>query len=67
VEVHKTYDVMKESQNFVKNLSLIHVQGINKQSLRIATTYNGCNIFMIPLIKGLGLFLVEFLIHFLSI
>jgi hypothetical protein len=68
-EAYKTYDLVKESQTFVyvKNLSWIHVQGLNKEAWRIATTFNGCNLFMLTLIKELGLFLLNSLIHFLFI
>jgi hypothetical protein len=68
-EAYQTYGLVKESQNFVhvKKLSWFHVQGLKKEAWRIAATFNGCNIFILLLIKELGLFLLFFLVHFLFI
>jgi hypothetical protein len=36
--IHETYDILKESQIFLKNLSWIHVQGLKKEAWNIAAS-----------------------------
>jgi hypothetical protein len=65
--IYKTYDLIKESQTFVKNLSWIHVQGMKKEAWRIAASSMVVNFMLFIEYNNLAYFSYNFLIHFLFI